>query len=138
MGLGRMAEVEEVLGTIRLILGRRGDLAGKKVVVSAGPTWEPIDTVRQITNPSSGKMGFAVAEAARDRGARVVLVTGPTSLPPPAGGGAGRGAGRPALEMKAAGEAAVTGADALIMTAAVADYRPAAPITHKLKKEAEV
>jgi len=85
MGLGRLAEVDKIIGTIKQVLGRSGDLAGKRIVVTAGGTQEPIDPVRHIGNRSSGKMGYAVAEAARDRGAKVSLITAPTSLLEPAG-----------------------------------------------------
>ena len=83
VGMGRLVETPELIGHISSILGRRGDLAGHNIVVSAGGTQEPLDPVRILTNRSSGKMGYAIAEAARDRGARVVLVTAPTSLPDP-------------------------------------------------------
>ncbi|MGH8246599.1 MAG: bifunctional phosphopantothenoylcysteine decarboxylase/phosphopantothenate--cysteine ligase CoaBC, partial [Gammaproteobacteria bacterium] len=84
-GRGRLTEVELILQGIRQVLGASGDLAGKKVVVSAGGTHEPIDPVRFVGNSSSGKMGFALAEAARDRGAKTALICGPVSLPDPAG-----------------------------------------------------
>ncbi|GAJ08212.1 unnamed protein product, partial [marine sediment metagenome] len=84
IGLGRLAETETIICTIKQVLGRSGDLAGKRIVVTAGGTQEPIDPVRHIGNRSSGKMGYAVAEAARDRGATVSLITAPTSLPEPA------------------------------------------------------
>ena len=84
-GKGRLLETPELLGHIALVLGRNGDLAGRKVVVSAGGTQEAIDPVRIITNRSSGKMGYAIAEAARDRGAQVTLVTAPTALDDPTG-----------------------------------------------------
>src|SRR3989442_9517532 len=83
MGRGRLSEVETIIGGIRYLFGVNGDLAGKKIVVSAGGTQEPIDPVRFVGNYSSGKMGFALAEAARDRGAHVVLVAAPTALPDP-------------------------------------------------------
>ena len=85
IGQGRLAEIETIIGTIKQVLGRKGDLAGKRIVVTAGGTQEPIDPVRHIGNRSSGKMGYAVAEAARDRGAAVFLITAPTSLPEPVG-----------------------------------------------------
>ena len=85
VGTGRLIEVPELLGHISALLGRSGDLAGRTIVVSAGGTEEPVDPVRVVTNRSSGKMGYAIAEAARDRGGRPVLVTAPTSLPDPAG-----------------------------------------------------
>ena len=84
LGFGRLAETPEILGALRALLGeRRGDLSGRHIVVSAGGTQEPLDPVRFIGNRSSGKMGFAIAEAARDRGARVTLVTGPVALETP-------------------------------------------------------
>ncbi|HZA22759.1 MAG TPA: bifunctional phosphopantothenoylcysteine decarboxylase/phosphopantothenate--cysteine ligase CoaBC, partial [Dehalococcoidia bacterium] len=83
VGMGRLLETPELLGYITATLGRGGDLAGRTIVVSAGGTQEPIDPVRVITNNSSGKMGYSLAEAARDRGARAVLVSAPTSLPDP-------------------------------------------------------
>ncbi|MFQ5878846.1 MAG: bifunctional phosphopantothenoylcysteine decarboxylase/phosphopantothenate--cysteine ligase CoaBC, partial [Dehalococcoidia bacterium] len=80
MGPGRLPEVDEIVGALRYVLGRAGDLAGRRIVVSAGGTQEPIDPVRYIGNYSSGKMGYALAEAARDRGAQVALVSAPTAL----------------------------------------------------------
>lgn len=132
VGPGRLADLEEIIGALRWALGRRGDLAGRRVVVTAGPTQEPIDPVRVITNRSSGKMGFAIAEAARDRGAQVVLVTGPTSLRDPYGVEVRRV--RTAVEMFEAVKVAVPGCDALIAAAAVADYRPAEVSADKVKK----
>ncbi len=132
MGMGRLLEPVELLGHIAAALGRQGDLAGRKVVVSAGGTQEPIDPVRVITNLSSGKMGYALAEAARDRGARAVLVTAPTGLPaPPLVEVIGV---QTAQQMADAVFREVAGADALIMAAAVADYRPAAAAEQKIKK----
>jgi phosphopantothenoylcysteine decarboxylase / phosphopantothenate---cysteine ligase len=84
-GKGRLADVEDILAAIRRILDRKSDLAGKHVVVTAGGTQEPIDPVRLICNRSSGKMGYALAEAARERGARVTLISAPTTLPAPDG-----------------------------------------------------
>jgi len=133
-GLGRLAETETIIGTIKQVLGRSGDLAGKRIVVTAGGTQEPIDPVRYISNRSSGKMGYATAEAARDRGATVLLITAPTSLPEPAGievvhiG--------TATEVKEAVTKATTETDALIMVAAVADYQPKSAAEEKIKKEA--
>lgn len=133
IGKGRMAEVPDILVAIRTILGRNGDLAGRKVVVTAGGTQEPIDPVRFIGNRSSGKMGFALAEAARDRGASVTLVLGPTYLQPP------RGieviSVETAIEMKDAVEKAVQDADVLVMAAAVADFRVAASVSQKIKRD---
>jgi phosphopantothenoylcysteine decarboxylase/phosphopantothenate--cysteine ligase len=133
MGAGRMAEPASVLGALRALLGQRnGDLAGRHVVVSAGPTQEPIDPVRYVGNRSTGKMGFAIAEAARDRGARVTLVTGPVALETPYG--IERIDVHTVAEMLAALQTATAAADALIMAAAPADFRPAHPAAHKLKK----
>src|SRR4030043_58233 len=85
MGLGRLVDVNEILGTIRQVLGRSRDLHGRRIVVTAGGTQETVDPVRCLTNRPSGKMGYALAEAARDRGAQVVLVSAPSSLPRPIG-----------------------------------------------------
>jgi phosphopantothenoylcysteine decarboxylase/phosphopantothenate--cysteine ligase len=132
-GLGRLADIEKIIGTIRQVLGRSGDLAGKRIVVTAGGTQEPIDPVRHITNRSSGKMGYAVAEAARDRGAAVSLITAPTSLPEPVG--IEVIPVNTAAEMKEAVARAVAQADALIMAAAVADYQSKSVAKAKIKKE---
>lgn len=132
VGAGRLADPEEVIGALRWALGRRGDLAGRRLVVTAGPTREPIDPVRVVTNRSSGKMGFAIAEAARDRGADVVLVTGPVNLRDPYGVQVRRV--QTACEMYEAVRQAVVGCDALIAAAAVADYRPEAVSPEKIKK----
>ena len=134
IGMGRLLEPSELLGHIAAALGRQGDLAGRTIVVSAGGTMEPIDPVRVITNHSSGKMGYALAEAARDRGAQVVLVTAPTSLPDPPLVRMVRV--RTTQEMCDAVLSQVQGADALIMAAAVADYRPAIEAQQKIKKSA--
>ena len=134
-GKGRLLETPELLGHIALVLGRNGDLAGRSVVVSAGGTQEPIDPVRIITNRSSGKMGYAIAEAARDRGARVTLVTAPTALDDPTGVEIRRAAS--VAEMRDAVLGACAGADILVMAAAVSDYRPAEIAAQKIKKEAD-
>jgi len=131
-GLGRLADINDIIGSIRQILGRNGDLAGKRIVVTAGGTQEPIDPVRYISNRSSGKMGYALAEAARDRGAKVTLITAPASLPEPAGVDVIRA--NTAQEMYQAVENAVRKADALIMAAAVADYSPQRTAKEKIKK----
>ncbi len=131
-GIGRLLETPELLGYIAYTLGKDGDLAGRTVVVSAGGTMEPIDPVRVITNHSSGKMGYALAEAARDRGAKVILVTAPTSLPDPAVVEVVKV--KTAQQMCDAVLQKVKGADALIMAAAVADYRPASEAGQKIKK----
>jgi len=131
-GEGRFAPVEQILGEALRLLGRTGDLAGRRIVVSAGGTREAIDPVRFLGNRSSGKMGVAIAEAARDRGAEVTLVSGPTLLRRPSGVAAVdvESAG----EMLAAVKEAAEGADALVMAAAVADYAPESASGKKLKK----
>ncbi len=134
MGMGRLLETPQLLGHIAGTLGRQGDLAGRTIVVSAGGTQEAIDPVRVITNHSSGKMGYALAEAARDRGARVVLVAAPTGLPDPPLVRVVRV--RSAQEMAEAVLQEVKHADALIMAAAVADYRPESAAEQKIKKTA--
>jgi phosphopantothenoylcysteine decarboxylase/phosphopantothenate--cysteine ligase len=131
-GHGRLAELDELVGTIKHVLGQSGDMAGKSVVVTAGGTREPLDPVRFVGNRSSGKMGYAVAEAARDRGARVVLVTCPTAHRPPVG--MEIVPVRTALEMRDAVWGACEDADVLIMTAAVGDYRPVSVAEQKIKK----
>jgi len=130
---GRLVETETIIGTIEQVLGRSGDLAGKRIVVTAGGTQEPIDPVRHIGNRSSGKMGYAVAEAARDRGAEVKLITAPASLPEPAGVEVIHI--RTTAEMKEAVAKATTQTDVLIMTAAVADYQPKEVAKAKIKKD---
>jgi len=131
-GLGRLADVNVIIGSIRQILGRGGDLAGKHIVVTAGGTQEPIDPVRYISNRSSGKMGYALAEVARDRGAKVTLITAPTSLAEPAGVDVIKV--NTAQEMYQAVENVAPKADVLIMAAAVADYRPIKAAEDKIKK----
>jgi phosphopantothenoylcysteine decarboxylase / phosphopantothenate---cysteine ligase len=131
-GRGRMVEPAELLGHIRLTLGFGGKLAGKKIVVTAGGTQEPLDPVRVLTNKSSGKQGYAAAQAALDAGGTVVLVTAPTSLTPPVG--AKVIPVHTAQEMQEAVLAESTGADALVMAAAVADFRPKTVAENKLKK----
>ena len=132
VGMGRLLETPQLMGYVAATLGKNGDLAGRTIVISAGGTMEAIDPARVITNHSSGKMGYALAEAARDRGAGVDLVAGPTSLPDPALVRVVRV--KSAQEMCDAVLKAVEGADALIMAAAVADYRPSAQSTQKIKK----
>jgi phosphopantothenoylcysteine decarboxylase/phosphopantothenate--cysteine ligase len=131
-GPGRLADIDVILGSISQVLGRNGDFAGRHIVVTAGGTHEPIDPVRYIANRSSGKMGYAVAEAARDRGARVTLVTAPISLAKPVGVDIIRVTR--AEEMGQAVTEAILQADALIMAAAVADYRPKNTAEEKIKK----
>ena len=133
-GMGRLVEPAELLGHIAAALGKDGDLAGRHIIVSAGGTQEAIDPVRVITNHSSGRMGFAIAEAARDRGAAVTLITAPVALPDPPL--VRVTPVRSAQDMCDAVLAAVADADALIMAAAVADYRPATAAEQKIKKTA--
>lgn len=135
VGLGRMLEPAEILGHIRLTLGRGGPLAGKHVVVSAGGTQEPLDPVRYLTNRSSGKQGFALAQAALDLGARVSLVVGATAAALPTPIGAERTDVETAAQMAEAVLGLCQEADVLIMAAAVADFRPRQVRAHKIKKE---
>ncbi len=132
MGMGRLVEPMDLMGHIAATLGRNGDLAGRTIVVSAGGTQEPIDPVRVITNNSSGKMGYALAEAARDRGARAVLVTAPTGLPNPSLVDVVKV--QTAAQMGQAVKQEMESADALVMAAAVADYRPVVAAEQKIKK----
>ncbi len=133
VGPGRLAEAPEVLGALRQLLGQRtGDLRGRHIVVSAGPTCEPIDPVRFVGNRSTGKMGFAIAEAARDRGAFVTLVAGPVALETP--WGVHRVDVQTVAEMLVALEQATADSDAVIMAAAPADFRPLSPADQKIKK----
>lgn len=134
-GLGRFAEIDDILGAIHQALGRAGDLAGRKIVVSAGGTQEPIDPVRYIGNRSSGRMGYALAEAARDRGAEVVLVSAPTALAPPVGVELVQV--QTTLQMRDAVDSAIRQADALIMAAAPVDYRSASISERKIKRGTE-
>jgi phosphopantothenoylcysteine decarboxylase/phosphopantothenate--cysteine ligase len=134
VGRGRLLEPEEIFGHIRLALARGGSLAGRHVVVSAGGTQEPIDPVRFISNRSSGKQGYALAQAALDRGAEVTLVTAPTALTAPAG--AHLVDVHTAQEMAQAVLTASADADVLLMAAAVADFRPAQVADQKIKKTA--
>jgi phosphopantothenoylcysteine decarboxylase/phosphopantothenate--cysteine ligase len=134
---GRMSEPEAIFAAAERLLGQANDTSkwsGKRVVVTAGPTREHLDPVRVITNPSSGRMGYALAEAARARGANVVLVTGPTELAPPAGLATKRV--ETTEEMQHALESLVPNADALIMSAAPADYRPKSPADKKRARSA--
>jgi phosphopantothenoylcysteine decarboxylase/phosphopantothenate--cysteine ligase len=134
LGKGRLAEVPEIVEAAMRALAARADLAGETVVVTAGPTVEDLDPVRYLSNRSSGRMGFRLAEAARDRGARVVLVAGPTSAEPPAGVDVVRV--RSAEEMERAVVSQLDGASVVVMAAAVSDYRPATQSPTKLKKSA--
>ena len=132
-GVGRMAEPEDILAAVEEAASRGRDLAGRRIVVTAGPTWEPIDPVRFVGNRSTGRMGFAVAREAFARGADVTLVVGPGTVQPPEG---------PRLvevgtaeEMRMAVLEAADDADAVVMAAAVADFRPREAAPSKLKKE---
>lgn len=130
-GLGRMLEPSELLGEIEALLGPK-PLAGKRVVVTAGPTQEPIDPVRVITNLSSGKMGYAVARAAQEAGAEVTLVSGPVALAAPPG--VARLDVRSAQEMFDAVKAKARGCDVFVSVAAVSDFRAKRPTAEKIKK----
>jgi phosphopantothenoylcysteine decarboxylase/phosphopantothenate--cysteine ligase len=133
VGKGRLAEPEAIVEAATRLLARRLTLAGRRVVVTAGPTVEDIDPVRFLGNRSSGRMGFAIAADARDRGAAVVLIAGPTPVAPPEGVEIVRV--RSARQMHAAVFEHVASADAVIMAAAVADYTPAGGAeTHKIDK----
>ena len=132
MGRGRLLETADLLGHIRILLGRDGDLAGRKIVVTAGGTQEAIDPVRIITNRSSGKMGHAIAEAARDRGARSVLISAPSALSDAVGVKMVRVDS--ALSMRDALNHECIDADAVIMAAAVSDWRVAEVAGRKVKK----
>lgn len=132
-GFGRMAEPAEIFGGIRLALARGGKLTGKRLVVTAGGTQEPIDPVRYLTNRSSGKQGYALAQAALDAGAQVTLVTHPTGLTPPIGADVVEV--RTVQDMLDGVLIACKTADALVMAAAVADFRVKHVSEHKLKKQ---
>src|SRR5215216_2670132 len=132
-GTGRMLEPLEILGHARIALGQKGLLAGKRVVVTAGGTQEPLDPVRVLTNRSSGRQGYALAQVALELGAQVSLITTPTALTPPVGAKV-----IPVETAKQMLEAVLTEAaksDALIMAAAVADFRPKGRAKDKIKKE---
>lgn len=134
VGMGRMLEAEELVELLEGYFVPKL-LAGRRVVMTAGPTFEAIDPVRGITNISSGKMGYALARACAQAGAEVVLVSGPVGLPVPAG--VRRVPAASAREMRAAVFAALPGADVFIGVAAVADYRPVHAAEHKLKKSGD-
>jgi phosphopantothenoylcysteine decarboxylase/phosphopantothenate--cysteine ligase len=133
-GMGRMCEPEDIADAIEEALARGRDLAGRRVVVTAGPTWEPIDPVRFIGNRSTGRMGFEVASEALSRGAEVILVVGPGTTPPPDGPTVVHVT--TAEQMRDAVREAAARADAVVMAAAVADFRPESSARSKLKKEA--
>ena len=132
-GVGRMADVETIFGAIQEMLARSGSWAGRRVLVTAGPTREPLDPVRFLSNRSSGKMGYALAEAARLRGAIVTLVSGPTALTAP--GGVEFIRVETAAQMRDAVLPRAAGADLILAAAAVADHRPAEFAAQKLKKD---
>jgi phosphopantothenoylcysteine decarboxylase / phosphopantothenate---cysteine ligase len=132
-GTGRMTEPEGIVQAIEDVLSSAGDLAGRRIVVTAGPTWEPIDPVRFVGNRSTGKMGFAVAAEAFERGAAVTLVVGPGTVEPPAGPTVVRVT--TAEEMRGAVLDAAADADAVVMAAAVADFKPETSADDKLKKD---
>jgi len=131
-GAGRLTSVESIAQAVLATLGASDDLSGERVLVTAGPTQEPLDEVRYLSNMSSGKMGYALAEASRRRGARVVLVSGPTHLEPPAGAEVERV--RTAEEMAQAVLRHFEKATVTLMAAAVADFRPAEVYPRKIKK----
>jgi len=136
VGRGRLADLPEILGAIERILVPRQDLAGQVVLVTAGPTREPLDPVRFLSNRSSGKMGYAIAEAAAARGAHVILVSGPTALPAPPG--VDMIHVETAEEMYQAVLAKLEPARVVIKAAAVADYRPKQKADRKIKKDQAV
>ncbi|MCX6025433.1 MAG: bifunctional phosphopantothenoylcysteine decarboxylase/phosphopantothenate--cysteine ligase CoaBC [Chloroflexi bacterium] len=132
-GIGRMTEPLDILAHVRFLLSRGGPLAGRKVVVTAGGTQEPLDPVRVLTNLSSGKQGYALAQAALDAGAEVILIAAPAALTPPAG--AVLIPVRTAQEMLEAVLRTTDEAEALLMAAAVADFRPRQAAAQKMKRE---
>jgi len=136
VGVGRMVEPAEIIAHLSLILARSGPLAGHRVVVTAGGTQEPIDPVRMITNRSSGKQGYALAQAALEAGAQVTLISAPTQLPTPVG--SRRVDVTTTEDMLRAVLQESRGADALLMAAAPADFRPADPVRQKIKKDSGI
>ena len=134
-GPGRLAAQDEILKAVREIVEAQQDLAGETVLVTAGPTYEDLDPVRFISNRSSGKMGYSVAEAAARRGAKVVLISGPTALETPEG--VERIDVRTAEEMLRAVQSRFSPATIAVFAAAVADYRPAEPAAAKIKRKNE-
>jgi phosphopantothenoylcysteine decarboxylase / phosphopantothenate---cysteine ligase len=132
-GIGRLAEPRTIVEAVERLFARSGDLEGVRVVVSAGGTREPIDPVRFIGNRSSGKMGVAIAEAARDRGATVTLIAGAMTASPPRGVAVTDAT--TAVAMREAVLRAAPGADILVMAAAVADFAPARPAQRKIKRD---
>jgi phosphopantothenoylcysteine decarboxylase / phosphopantothenate---cysteine ligase len=132
VGSGRLASVEAIAAAVRDVLGIKHDLAAETILITAGPTCEDVDPVRYLTNRSSGKMGYALADAARCRGARVILVSGPTALTAP--DGVEFISVRTAAEMHRAVREKLAETTAVIMAAAVADFRPANPTVAKIKR----
>jgi phosphopantothenoylcysteine decarboxylase/phosphopantothenate--cysteine ligase len=132
IGYGRLPDVSEIIGHLQTVLGKKGDFIGRRIVVTAGGTQEAIDPVRFISNRSSGKMGYAVAEAARDRGAQVTLITAPTALPDPVGIDMVKI--KNIVQMRDAVVKAIQKTDVLIMSAAGADFIPKTTATQKIKK----
>jgi len=132
IGPGRLPETATLMGAIAMTLGHNGDLAGRRVIVTAGGTQEPIDPVRYVGNRSSGKMGYALATEARNRGAHVILIAGPVALPTPFGIEIHKV--DTTMQMHDAVFDFIQNADVLIMSAAVADFRPATTATQKIKK----
>jgi len=133
VGPGRLASLDAILQAVGDVLAKGQTLKGVRVLVTAGPTREPIDAVRFISNPSTGKMGFALAAEAQERGADVVLITGPTMIEPPRG--VRTVAVTTAAQMSAAVRERFPQMDVVVMAAAVSDFRPAAPRDWKIKKE---
>lgn len=133
IGKGRLAEVKEIISTVHAFFSLKNDLAGKSVLVTAGGTNEAIDPVRHLANKSSGKMGYAIAKAARDRGAEVTLISGPTNLDKPTGVNFVQVT--TAQEMYNAALSVFSKIDITIKAAAVADYRPEKVFQHKIKKK---
>ena len=131
-GIGRMAETNEIIEHAKLIVAQNGDMANYKIVVTAGGTKEPLDPIRVITNRSSGKMGFAIAEAARDRGASVTLITSSIELPNILG--VDTVIAKTADEMATQTKLHIKKADAIIMAAAISDWKPTAASLEKIKK----
>ncbi len=132
-GAGRLAENETIVAEVLTALGAGQDLAGETVLITAGPTREKIDPVRYLTNRSSGRMGYAIADAALRRGARVLLISGPTSIAPP--GAAEVKQVETAEEMRAAVLKLFAASTVVIKTAAVADFRPKTTAEQKIKRE---
>jgi len=134
-GAGRLASQQSIVAAVREVLHAQQDLRGQTILVTAGPTCEDLDPVRYLTNRSSGKMGYAVAEAAAHRGAKVILITGPVNLAAPAG--VERIDVRTAEEMRSAASSRMTECSVAIFSAAVADYRPAQQASEKIKRSRE-